>query len=201
MTVAVDADSEDLVPEAAVPLPAMPLNKAGQTYVVLRRVGGACALGKISAMLKFTVKEVDPSSGEPEEEGYEDEYSLETVEVTALDYVQAVNLGNFRKIWDALDAGSERADDYGLGRREGLQEAVEAVIGILGMHACEGTEAVPPNARSHTTLLSGMFVGYVQVLVRLSLGIDAANNVAMKLVVRAEDPAVSDIVHQIIAEA
>ena len=69
------------------------------------------------------------------------------------------------------------------------------------MHPCEGTEALPPNARSHTTLLSGMFVGYVQVLVRLSFGIDASNNVAMKLAVRAEDPAVSDIIHQIIAEA
>ena len=175
-----------------------------------------------------------------------------------------MNLGNFRKVWDGLDAETERVDDYGLGQREGLQEAVEAVIAILGMHPCEGTEAVPPNARSHTTLLSGMFVGYVQarsthwlrpalsppplalrgsrrggcgarkrygsvwrgrrqagcwgggrqvsgaaewrlrraqVMVRLSFGIDATNNVAMKLAVRAEDAAVSDIVHQIISSA
>jgi hypothetical protein len=44
-----------------------------------------------------------------------------------------------------------------------LQEAVEAVIGILGMQPCEGSEAVPPNARSHTVLLGGIFVGYQQV--------------------------------------
>lgn len=36
-------------------------------------------------------------------------------------------------------------------------------MGILGMQACEGTEAVPPNARSHTVLLSGMLVGHRQV--------------------------------------
>jgi len=49
------------------------------------------------------------------------------------------------------------------------QEAVEAVMGILGMHACEGTEAVPPNARSHTVLLSGMLVGHQQVCVCVCL--------------------------------
>ena len=42
------------------------------------------------------------------------------------------------------------------------QDAVEAVGRILGMQACEGTDAVPPNARSHTLLLSGTVVGDVQ---------------------------------------
>jgi coatomer protein complex subunit gamma len=75
------------------------------------------------------------------------------------------------------------------------------VTQILGMAPCEGSEAVPPNARSHATLLSGTFVGDVRVLVRLNLGIDANQNVAMKLTVRSSDPAVSDLIHQIIANA
>lgn len=54
-------------------------------------------------------------------------------------------------------------DDYAIGQRESLQDAVEAVIKILGMQPCEGTDAVPPNARSHTVLLSGVVVGDVQV--------------------------------------
>lgn len=58
-----------------------------------------------------------------------------------------------------------------------FQDAVEAVIGILGMQPCDGTDAVPPNARSHTVLLSGVFVGYVQALVRLSFGIDSTKQV------------------------
>jgi coatomer protein complex subunit gamma len=37
--------------------------------------------------------------------------------------------------------------------------------------------------------------------VRLNLGIDANQNVAMKLTVRSSDPAVSDLIHQIIANA
>lgn len=37
------------------------------------------------------------------------------------------------------------------------------VSSTLGMQPCEGTEAVPPNARSHTVLLAGLFVGHQQV--------------------------------------
>ena len=82
-----------------------------------------------------------------------------------------------------------------------MQDAVEAVGRILGMQACEGTDAVPPNARSHTLLLSGTVVGDVQVLVRLSFGIDAQRNVAMKLAVRSESADVSEAIHAIIQEA
>lgn len=59
--------------------------------------------------------------GEAEEEGYDDEYQLEDLEVTPADYIRPVVVTNFRKGWEELDASSERADDYGLGQREGLQ--------------------------------------------------------------------------------
>ena len=75
------------------------------------------------------------------------------------------------------------------------------MIAILGLQPCEGTDAVPPNARSHTCLLAGVFVGFVQVLVKLSVGIDSSMNVAMKLAVRSEDPGISDLVHEIIGSA
>lgn len=64
---------------------------------------------------------------------------------------------------EEVPAENEHADEYGLGTRDGLQETVEAVMSTLGMQPCEGTEAVPPNARSHTVLLAGLFVGYQQV--------------------------------------
>jgi coatomer protein complex subunit gamma len=203
VTVGMTPDDPDAFSEVAViPLPTMPLARAGSTFVALRAGdGAAAALAKFTCVLRFTVKEVDPGTGEPEADGYTDEYSLEDCDVTPLDYIARAPVGNFRKAWEELPAESERTDDYGLGPRDGLAEALEAVLGTLGMAACEGSDAVPGNARSHTALLSGTFVGGVPVLVRLQLGMDAASNVAMKLCVRAADGDVSDIIHQIIAEA
>ncbi|KAK9828743.1 hypothetical protein WJX72_001875 [[Myrmecia] bisecta] len=202
VSVAMDlAEAEDFEEEAVLPLASMAYGSVGQTYVVLARPEGSMALGKFVNILKFKVKEIDPSTGETEEEGYEDEYQLEDVEVTPADYIKPVAVANFRSVWEELDPESEMADDYGLGLRDSLQDAVEAVIGILGMQACEGSDAVPPNARSHTALLAGVIVGDVQVLVRLSFGIDVSRQVAMKMVVRSDGRDVSEAIHQIIQDA
>lgn len=60
---------------------------------------------------------------------------------------------------------------------------------------------VPSNSRSHACLLSGIFIGNVKVLVRLSFGVDESKQVAMKLAVRTEDPNISERIHEIVAEA
>ncbi|KAK6120950.1 hypothetical protein DH2020_045308 [Rehmannia glutinosa] len=143
--------------------------------------------------------EVDPSTGEAEDDGVEDEYQLEDFEVAAADYILKVGVSNFKNAWESMDPGTERIDEYGLGPRESLTEAVNAVINLLGMQPCEGTEVVPNNSRSHTCLLSGVYIGNVKVLVRLSFGIDGTKEVAMKLAVRSEDENVSDAIHEIVA--
>ena len=75
------------------------------------------------------------------------------------------------------------------------------VINILGCQPCEGTEAVPPNSRSHSTLLSGMCVGESQVLVRANFGIDELNSVTMKITARSEQLDISELVHAIISDS
>lgn len=63
----------------------------------------------------------------------------------------------------------------------------------------QGTEVVPSNSRSHACLLSGVYIGNVKVLVRLSFGIDSSKQVAMKLAVRSEDETVSNAIHEIVS--
>lgn len=202
VSVAMDlSEAPDFAEEAVVPLTVMPFGEVSSTYVVLGRPEGSLALGKFTCTLRFTVKEIDPSTGEAEEQGYEDEYQLEDLEVGPADYIAPTPVPNFRAAWDALPADAEMADDYGLGQRAGLEEAVEAVLVTLGMAPCEGTDAVPPNARSHMVLLAGTIVGGEQALVRLRFGIDAQRSVAMNLVARASSPEVAEAVHMIIAEA
>ncbi|RLN39967.1 hypothetical protein C2845_PM01G08390 [Panicum miliaceum] len=73
------------------------------------------AIGKFLNLLKFTVKEVDTSTGEADEDGVEDEYQLEEFEIAAADYMLRVPISNFRNAWENMDPESERVDEYGLG--------------------------------------------------------------------------------------
>ena len=72
-------------------------------------------------------------AGEAEDDGYQDEYQLEDLEVSPSDYVRAEAVPNFRAVWEELGEESEMADSYGLGTRDSIQEAVEAVVATLGM--------------------------------------------------------------------
>ncbi|GMH35804.1 hypothetical protein BSKO_03672 [Bryopsis sp. KO-2023] len=195
------ADAEEFEEEMQISLPVMPLNGVAQAYTILSRPEGSYATGKFANILKFTVKEVDPGTGEAEEQGFEDEYELMDVEVSMSDYIKLESVPNFRAAWEEMDPSTEVGDDYGLGERENLEDTVEAVIGTLGMQTCEGTDVVPPNARSHQVLLAGRFLGDALCLARLSFGIDSSRNVAMKVVARGETGDVSEAVHLIIQEA
>ncbi|KAK6946227.1 Coatomer, gamma subunit, appendage, Ig-like subdomain [Dillenia turbinata] len=193
------SEAEEFSEVASKPLRSLPYDTPGQTFVAFEKPEGVPAVGKFSNMLRFIVKEVDPSTGEAEDDGVEDEYQLEDLEVVAADYMLKVGVSNFKNAWDSMDPDIERVDEYGLGPRESLAEAVSAVISLLGMQPCEGTESIPSNSRSHTCLLSGVYIGNVKVLVRLSFGIDAQREVAMKLAVTSDDEAVSDAIHEIVA--
>ncbi|CAN6544095.1 unnamed protein product [Malus baccata var. baccata] len=199
--VVVDAsEAEEFSEVASRSLRSLPYDTPGQTFLAFEKPEGIPAVGKFTNLLRFIVKEVDPTTGEAEEDGVEDEYQLEDLEVVAADYILKVPVFNFKNAWESMGADFERVDEYGLGPRENLTEAVNAVISLLGMQPCEGTEAVASNSRSHTCVLSGVYIGNVKVLVRLLFGIDSSSKeVAMKLTVRSEDAAVSDAIHEIVA--
>ncbi|MBA0766400.1 hypothetical protein Gotri_015448 [Gossypium trilobum] len=200
VTVIVDAsEAEEFAEVDSKPLRQLPYGSPGQTFVAFEKPEGVSAVGKFSNMLRFIVKEVDPSTGEAEDDGVEDEYQLEDLELVAADYMLKVGVSNFRNAWESMGVDFEHVDEYGLGPRDSLAEAVNAVINLLGMQPCEGTEVVPPNSRSHTCLLSGVYIGNVKVLVRLQFGLDGPKDVAMKLAVRSEDETVSDAIHEIVA--
>jgi coatomer protein complex subunit gamma len=71
--------------------------------------------GTFNCMLKFIVKDCDPNTGEPDnDEGYEDEYALESVEVNVADHVQKVLKPNFAASWEEIGAENELEDTYAL---------------------------------------------------------------------------------------
>lgn len=77
-------------------------------------------IGSFSCLLKFVSKEVDPSTGEPEEEGYEDEYQLEDTELSAADYIVPTYV-TFASEWDRLRSGVNITETFSLPAMDSLK--------------------------------------------------------------------------------
>ena len=70
--------------------PTLKYNSNGSMYVVLScPITLSDWMANLSPTMKFTIKDCDPMTGEPEsEEGYDDEYALEDVEIRLTDFMQ-----------------------------------------------------------------------------------------------------------------
>lgn len=78
------------------------------------------AAGAFSCMLKYQVKDCDPNTGEVDDEGYEDEYALEDVDVCVADFMQRVSLANFSAAWEELGPTNELEDTFALSHMTSL---------------------------------------------------------------------------------
>ena len=71
--------------------------------------------------MKFTSKEVDPDTGDPEETGYDDEYEVDVLTLSAGDYFLPTYIGNFQGTWDSFGAHNEVSDTFALTSMKSLQ--------------------------------------------------------------------------------
>ncbi|KAF8518350.1 coatomer subunit gamma [Hysterangium stoloniferum] len=143
-------------------------------------------LASFQCTLKFISKELDPASGEPEEEGYEDEYQLEEVELGAGgDYI-VPNYANFGTEWERMKEGAVATETFALAAMESIKAAVDSIIEILNMEPLGGTEH-PTSTSLHTLQLSGLVTGGGgKVLVRSRMTYSTGQGVTLELSVRAE---------------
>lgn len=88
-------------------------DEPGKVYVAFRKVNGDGSLpvSTFSNILKFTSKEIDPSTNEPEEQGYDDEYEVSEFDLTGSDYVIPTFGSNFNHLWEQVGAAGEEADE------------------------------------------------------------------------------------------
>ena len=132
--VATPADPEDeeqalgLEEDFIIPVPKLATEEVGTIYVSFKRTGEESnyAITTFANVLKFTLKEIDPSTGEPEDQGFEDEYQVEDLELTGGDYVVPSFAGSFGNVWEQVGAaGPEVTETFSLGT------SVKGIQGIL----------------------------------------------------------------------
>lgn len=199
--VVVNVESSDdsvLTVDQVISAPFARYGEAATCYVSLRQESGSREAINFSCNLQFKVVEVNPTTGEVEgdEDGYDEEYPLESFAVETHDYMRKVTVGDFRRSWEAVGSDGEVLEKYGLPFKK-LEEAMNNVVDSLGMQPVDGTgnaSAIDLTKRVHTLHLSGVFLGNVHVLARAMLQLDDAEGVVLKLGVRSEDVNISRIV-------
>lgn len=112
-----------LVEDFIIPLPSLAAaNSPGIVYVSFTRANpDIYAIASFQCTLKYISKEVDPSTGVPEEEGYEDEYQIEEVELSAGgDYI-VPSYVSFGSEWDRLRSAPSATETFSLTSMESLK--------------------------------------------------------------------------------
>lgn len=106
-------EDEVLEEDFIVPVPKLATNEPGIVYVAFKKLGGEhnFPVTSFTNVLKFTSKEIDPTTGEPEESGYDDEYQVEDLELTGSDYVIPAFAGSFDHVWEQTGANGEEASE------------------------------------------------------------------------------------------
>jgi hypothetical protein len=112
--VATPSDEEEVLEEDfIVPCSKLPANEPGIVYVAFKKLGGEHSFPTTSFTnnLRFTSKEIDPTTGEAEDAGYEDEYQVEDLDLTGSDYVIPNFAGSFDHVWEQTGANGEEASE------------------------------------------------------------------------------------------
>jgi len=200
VSVAVDTSAAPgLVVDAEIKCASLPFGSPGDAFLCLRRVEGV-PVGTLPCTLKFIVKDIDPAAGEPadDETGYDDEYNLEDLELASADFMKKVPVVDFKEAWSTIGAEHEVVETFSL-TYPAIKAAQDAVIDFLGMQPCDNSANPAEDARTHTVLLSGLFLGGVQVFAIVNLRVDTPKAVGMRLTVRSTDLGISQFVASSVA--
>ena len=114
-------DDDELQEDFIIPAPLITNSAPATIYVSFSRSGDKFDTAMFSNVLKFTSREVDPDTEEPDEQSYDDEYEVEGLSLTAADYMVPTYIGNFQGVWDGLGVHNEVSDTFGLSSIESIQ--------------------------------------------------------------------------------
>jgi len=209
-------EEEGLQEEFVIPAPQLKTNEPGTVYVAFKRAGGASdyVATTFTNILKFTSREIDPTTGEPEAQGYDDEYQVEDLDLAGADYVVPAYAGSFDNVWEQAAAGGDASETLQLGNVKSISgsyfaphrapllgksladevlDAVERLSQALSLQPLEGTD-VAVSTSTHTLRLYGKTVGGGKVAAMVRMAYSARSGVTVQIKCRAEEEGVAALV-------
>ncbi|KAK3363645.1 adaptin N terminal region-domain-containing protein [Lasiosphaeria hispida] len=200
--VATPSDDEELEEVFIIQAEKLGTDVPGKVYVAFKKINGEGSLpiSTFSNVLKFTSKEIDPTTNEPEEVGYDDEYEVAEFDLSGSDYVIPAFAGNFAHIWEQVGASGEEAEEtLQLSGVKSIADATEQLAKTLSLQPLEGTD-VPVNQTTHTLKLLGKTVNGGRVVANVRMAFSAKSGVTTKITVRSEEEGVATLVVASVAE-
>jgi coatomer subunit gamma len=123
-------DQPSLEEDFLIPAPKLSTNEPGTLYVAFKKIHHhhpenqpSFPITSFTNTLKFTSKEIDPSTGEPDASGYDDEYEVDGLDLSGADYVIPAFAGGFDHVWEGVGAradSEEASETLQLGNVKGL---------------------------------------------------------------------------------
>ena len=105
-------EEESLEEDFTIPVAKLATDQPGTVFVSFKKSSEVTyPVTSFTNVLKFTSKEIDPTTGEPDESGYEDEYQVEDLELVGSDYVTPAFAGSFDHAWEQTGANGEEASE------------------------------------------------------------------------------------------
>ncbi|KAF2757353.1 putative coatomer subunit gamma [Pseudovirgaria hyperparasitica] len=184
-----------LAEEFVIPALKLATDEPGTVYVSFKRLEGESPFlaASFTNVLKFTSKEIDPTTNEPEETGYDDEYQVEDLDLSGADYIVPAYAGSFENIWDSIGVSDTATETLQLSNIKSLADAAEQLPKSLSLQPLDGTD-IALNTSTHTLKLYGKTILGGKVAATVRMAFSAKTGVTMKIDVRAEEEGVAALV-------
>ena len=149
-------------------------------------------------LLKYDVQELD-TKGNPHGSPYKDQYKLDKkVEVTYSDYFtpnKKVNVSNFEEFWKLSENSNfHSAEEKIQLPYNNMKLAGRNFSSIIGFESLNDVEKVDSNAKKYEFIYSAVSVYDSMVFLRLQVLFNQTNQCLARILVRAQDETVSDLI-------
>lgn len=194
-----ELESSELQEEFTIPIDRLMPSETAASYVAFTKPSGEIAMDGFLNNLSFTTRELDSATNEPFEgdEGFQDEYEIDSLFLTGGDYVKSSFVGNFTVVFDELS--NEDVAVYNIKENISLQEVVDKLITSTSCLPLENTQYAPSDSNNHTLKLFGKSVingARVALIVKM---IKSSKGIALKAQARSDDAVLcGDIVNALI---
>ncbi|SMN19524.1 similar to Saccharomyces cerevisiae YNL287W SEC21 Gamma subunit of coatomer, a heptameric protein complex that together with Arf1p forms the COPI coat [Maudiozyma saulgeensis] len=190
-----DAETSQLEELFSIAIDKLLPTEVGACYVAFQKTDNLVIEGFLNNLI-FTTVDINPDTNEPYEgeEGFQDEYEIDSLYINAGDYVTGSFIGNFDTAFDELPA--EEIAVFNIQENLSLQEVIDKIITNSNCLPLNNTQFAPSDSNSHVLKLFGKSVlsgSKVALLIKM---IHSSKGIALKVQGKGEDATLcSDLVN------